>query len=94
MDERDNLYWLESYVPAWIARDESYRYAFRERLVQMMEMRDYEVREICEPFVHETPDCPPPPGLVTIRVECIAREFDAVIDGDFEDEEPPAEPAA
>jgi hypothetical protein len=74
-----SLYFREAYVPEYLAHSESYMYAFRDRLKSLMEMQDYSIVQLGEPFILSTPDCPPAPGMVTVRVEAVVREFDSVI---------------
>jgi hypothetical protein len=83
-----SLYYLESFVPSWLTQDAGYVAAFKTRLKDLMEMQEFAVDEIDEPFVKKTPDCPSMPGMCVFRVEATVREYDVdVPDEDEEDEQ-------
>ncbi len=79
MTDDTTLYVRESYVPEYLTKSESYMFAFQDRLRALMEMQDFTILELGEPYILATPDCQPAPGMVTVRVEALVREFDGEV---------------
>lgn len=74
-----SIYYIDSYVPSYLASDNAYGQALRDRIQALMEMQEWSVIEINGPRILQTPDCPPPPGMVTVRVGALVSEFDTEI---------------
>lgn len=85
--EDQSLYFLETFVPVWLTNDPGYQSAFQDRLRSLMEMREYTVDYISTPVITNTPDCPPAPGMCTMRVEAVVSEFDCVLPMSEEEDE-------
>lgn len=69
-------YFIESYIPHWLTRDDAYKQALVNRLEKLMDMQDFTAVSDVELFLVDSPDCPPEPGMVTIRAEVRVKEFD------------------
>lgn len=68
-------YCLESLVPAWLIHDGGYRAALTQHLRDRLERQGYEVTGPIR-IRQVTDDVPPPVGMLMLRVETQAEEFD------------------